>query len=36
MNNRTLFVAEEGEEALQPFINILENGEPEDGFEERE
>lgn len=36
MNNHTLFMAEEGEEALQPFIRILENGEPEDGFEERE
>lgn len=28
-------MAEEGEEALQPFISILENGEPEDGFEEK-
>lgn len=36
MNSHTLFVAEKGEEALQPFIKILENGEPEDGFEERE
>ncbi len=27
-------MAEEGEETLPPFINILENGEPEDGFEE--
>lgn len=34
MNNHTLFMAEEGEETLPPFINILENGEPEDGFEE--
>lgn len=35
MNNHTFFMAEEGEEALQPFISILENGEPEDGFEEK-
>lgn len=35
MNDYILFRAEEGEETLPPFISILENGEPEDGFEEK-
>lgn len=35
MNNIIMTKTEEGEEALQAFIHILENGQPEDGFEER-